>query len=94
MHSSPYPEPPKLSARPGPVLLPPRPRSTSVQPIPTTVQKMAKRYMPVTENVTPPSSPACAPLSATPGVGTRSQTRQVELNATEVSQAPYTSDPT
>ena len=57
MHSSPYPEPPKLSARPGPVLLPPRPRSTSVPPIPMTVQKMAKRYMPVTENVTPPISP-------------------------------------
>ena len=45
MHSSPYPEPPKLHARPGPVLLPPRPRSTSVPPIPTTVQKMAKRYI-------------------------------------------------
>ena len=60
MHSSPYPEPPKLHVRPGPVLLPPRPRSTSVPPIPTTVQKMAKRYMPITENVTPPISPACA----------------------------------
>ena len=60
MHSTPYPEPPKLSARPGPVLLPPRPRSTSVPPIPMTVQKMAKRYMPVTENVTPPISPARA----------------------------------
>ena len=60
MHSSPYPEPPRLSARPGPVLLPPRPRSTSVPPIPMTVQKVAKRYMPVTENVTPPISPARA----------------------------------
>ena len=60
MHSSPYPEPPRLSARPGPVLLPPRPRSTSVPPIPMTVQKMAQRYMPVTENVTPPISPARA----------------------------------
>ena len=60
MHSSPYPEPPRLSARPGPVLLPPRPRSTSVPPIPMTVQRMAKRYMPVTENVTPPISPARA----------------------------------
>ena len=39
MHSSPYPEPPKLHARPGPVLLPPRSRSTSVPPTPTTVQK-------------------------------------------------------
>ena len=55
MHSSPYPEPPKLSVRPGTALLPPRPR-----PIPMTVQKMAKRYMPVTENVTPPISPARA----------------------------------
>ena len=58
MHSSPYPEPPRLSARPGPALLPPQPRSTSVPPIPMTVQKVAKRYMPVTENVTPPISPA------------------------------------
>ena len=60
MHSSPYPEPPKLHARLGPVLLPPRPRSTSVPPTPTTVQKMAKRYMPITENVTPPISPVRA----------------------------------
>ena len=106
MHSSPYPEPPKLHARPGPVLLPPRPGSTSVPPIPITVQKMAKRYMPITENVTPPILPARAPAmdpetppptqrpgrrrgrgkwrappSATPGVGTRSQTRQAELDA-------------
>ena len=112
MHSSPYPEPPKLHARPGPVLLPLRPRSTSVPPIPTTVQKMAKRYMPITENVTPPISPARAPAmdpetppptqrpgrsrgrgkwrappSATPGVGTRSQTRQAELDAAEATQA-------
>ena len=113
MHSSPYPEPPKLRVRPGPVLLPPRPRSTSVPPTPTTVQKMAKRYMPITENVTPPISPAArasamdpetppptqrpgrsrgrgkwrAPPSATPGVGTRSQTRQAELDAAEATQA-------
>ena len=60
MHSSPFPEPPRLSARPGPVLLPPRPRSTSVPPIPITAQKVAKRYMPITENVTPPISPARA----------------------------------
>ena len=116
MHSSPYTEPPKLSARPGPVLLPPRPRSTSVPPTPMTVQRMAKRYMPVTENVTPPISPACAsamdpgtdpdtppptqrpgrsrghgkwraPQSATPGVGTRSQTRKAELDAAEATLA-------
>ena len=112
MHSSPYPEPPKLHARPGPVLLPPRPRSTSVPPIPTTVQKMAKRYIPITENVTPPISPARvsamdletppptqrpgrsrgrgkwrAPPSVTPDVGTRSQTRQVEFDAAEATQA-------
>ena len=60
MHSTPYPDPPTLSARPGPALLPPRPRSTSVPPTPMTVQRMAKRYMPVTETVTPPISPARA----------------------------------
>ena len=112
MHSSPYPEPPRLSARSGPVLLPPRPRSTSVPPIPITVQKVAKRYMPITENVTPPISPARtsalepeappptprpgrsrdpgkwrAPQLTSPGVGTRSQTRQAELEAAEATLA-------
>ena len=112
MHSSPYPEPPRLSARSGPVLLPPRPRSTSVPPIPITVQKVAKRYMPVIENVTLPISPARAsapepeapiptqspgrsrgrgkwraPQITTPGVGTRSQTRQAELEAAEATLA-------
>ena len=112
MHSSPYPEPPRLSARPGPVLLPPRPRSISVPPIPITVKKVAKRYMPVTENVTPPISPAHASApepeappptqrpgrsrgrgkwrasqNTTPGVGTRSQTRQAELEAAEATLA-------
>ena len=107
MHSTPYPDPPTLSARPGPVLLPPRPRSTSVPPMSITVQRMVKRYMPVTETVTPPISPARAstkdpqtdpdtppptqhpgrsrgrgkwraPQKVTPGVGTRSKTRQAE----------------
>ena len=67
MHSSPYQEPPKLRARAVPTLLAPRPCSTSVPPIPTTVAKMAKHYMPVTEEVTPPISPARAEApSATP----------------------------
>ena len=115
MNSSPYPEPPNLSARPGPVLLPPRSRSTSVPPIPMTVKKVAKRYMPVTETVTPPISPArasamepetslptqChgrsrgrgkwrAPPTTTSGVGTRSQTRQAELEAAEATRAQAT----
>ena len=58
MHSSPHPDPPKLRARAGPALLAPRPRSMSVPPTPTTVKRMAKCYMPVTEDVTPPISPA------------------------------------
>ena len=58
MHSSPYQDPPKLRARAVPALLAPRPHSTSVPPTPTTVSRMAKRYMPVTEEVTPPISPA------------------------------------
>ena len=58
MHSSPYKDPPKLRARAVPALLAPQPRSTSVPPTPTTVTKMTKRYMPVTEEVTPPISPA------------------------------------
>ena len=60
MHSTPFPDPPTLSARPGPVLLPPRPRVTSVPPMSKTVKRMAKRYMPVTETITPPISPARA----------------------------------
>ena len=120
MHSTPYSEPPTLSARPGPVLLPPRPRSTSVPPVSKTVtktvQRMAKRYMPTTENITPPKSPARAvamdtqtvpdtpppvqrpersqgrgtwraPTSTTPGVGTRSKTRQAELEEMEATQS-------
>ena len=69
MHSSPYQEPPKLRARAVPALVARRPRSTSVPPIPTTVAKMAKRCMPVTEEVTPPISPARADApSATPSL--------------------------
>ena len=70
--------------------------------------KMARRYMPVTEDVTPPISPArgietgpaipspairpgrgrgrgkwCAQSSETPGVGTRSRTKQAETAATQ-----------
>ena len=64
MHSTPYPDPPTLSARPGPILLPPRPRSTSAPPTPKTIKRMAIRYMPVTETVTPPISPARIPAMA------------------------------
>ena len=108
MHSSPHQDPPKLRARAGPALLALRPRSTSVPPTPTTVARMAKRYMPVTEEVTPPMSPArvietdpatpspvhhpgkgrgrCkwrAQSSETPGVETRSRTKQAETAATQ-----------
>ena len=101
MHSSPHPDPPKLRASAGPALLAPRPRSMSVPLTPTTVKRMAKRYMPVTEDATPPISPAHvietdpatpSPVhhpgrgrgrgkwriqySETPGVGTRSRTKQ------------------
>ena len=57
-HSSPHPDPPQLRARPGPALLAPRPRSTSVPPTQTTVKRPATSYLPVTENVTPTVSPA------------------------------------
>ena len=115
-HSTPYPDPPTLSARPGPVLLPPRQRSLSVPPTPKTVKRMAICYMPVTETVTPPISPVRAPAMdpqsepdtppptqkpgrsryrgmwrapqmAHPGVGTRSKTRQAELDQPEATQA-------
>ena len=57
-HSSPYQDAPKLRAHAVPALLAPRPRSTSVPPTSTTVAKMAKGYMPATEEVTMPISPA------------------------------------
>ena len=60
MHSTPHPDPPTLSSRSGPTLLPPRPRSSSVPPTSKTIKRMAIRYMPVTETVTPPISPARA----------------------------------
>ena len=76
MHSTPFPDPPTLSARPGPVLPTPRPRSTSVPPTSKTIKRMAKRYMPVTETVTPPISPARASamdLQMDPDTPTHSQ---------------------
>ena len=93
--------------RPVPALRAPRPRSTLVPPGPPTVAKMAKWYMPATDDVTPAISPARAearPASPapvqrpgrgrgrgwwrtqsreTPGVGTRSKTRQAEAAATQ-----------
>ena len=59
VYSTPFPDLPTLSARPGPVLPIPRPRSTSVPPISKTIKRMAKRYMPVTETVTS-TNIACA----------------------------------
>ena len=69
IHSSPYQEAPKLRARAVPALRAPKPRSASVPPGSATVAKMAKRYMPATDDVTPPISPARAearPASPTP----------------------------
>ena len=106
IHSSRYQEAPKLCAHAVPALRAPRPCSTSVPPVSATVAKMAKRYMPATDDVTPPISPAASPAPVqrpgrgrgrgwwraqskeTPGVGTRSKTRQAEVAAT---QAPATS---
>ena len=59
-HSTPYPDPPTLSARPGPALQPPRPRASSVPPTSKPAKRMALRYQQVTETVTPPISPARA----------------------------------
>ena len=64
MHFTPYPDPPTLSAQPGPVLLPPRPRSTSVPPMSKTVQRMAKRY-------TYPTNLACARIRYGSSSGSR-----------------------
>ena len=129
--SAPYPDPPTLSARPRPASQPPRPRASSVPPTPKPAKRMAIRYQPVTETITPPISPARAhavdrkmdpdtpspiqkagrsraaargaPLrqKIAPGVGTRSKTRQAELEQIEAKLAqaacaewPPSPDPT
>ena len=114
-HSTPYPDPPMLSARPGPALQPPRPRASSVPPTPNPAKRMALLYQPVTETVTPPISPARvhavdrqmdpdtpSPIQKsgrsrgrgmwrasqkTAPVGTRSKTRQAELEKAEATLA-------
>ena len=59
-HSTPHPDPPTLSARPRPASQPPRPHASSVPPTPKPAKRMAIRYQPVTETITPPISPARA----------------------------------
>ena len=59
-HSTPFPDPPTLSTRPRPIAQPPRPRASSVPPTPKPAKRMAIRYQPVTETITPPISPALA----------------------------------
>ena len=56
-HSTPRPDPPTLSSRPGPELQPPRPRASLVPPTPKPAKRMAVRYHPVTEELTPPITP-------------------------------------
>ena len=59
-HSTPFPDPPTLSTRPRPIAQPPRPCASSVPPTPKPAKRMAIRYHPVTETITPPISPARA----------------------------------
>ena len=68
-HSTPYPDPPTLSARPGPVLQPPRPRASSVPPTPKPAKHIALHYQLVTETVTPPISPARTRCGSPDGSG-------------------------
>ena len=56
-HSTPYADPPTLSARPRPASHLPRPRASSVPATPNPAKRMALRYRPVTEDVTPPITP-------------------------------------
>ena len=45
-HSTPFPDPPTLSARPRPASQPPHPRASSVPPTPKPAKRMAIRYQP------------------------------------------------
>ena len=56
-HSTPHPDPTTLSSRPRPALQLPRPRASSAPPTPQPAKRMALRYHPVTEEVTPPITP-------------------------------------
>ena len=56
-HSTPYAEPPTLSARPRPASYLPRPWASSVPATPNPAKRMALRYHPVIEDVTPPITP-------------------------------------
>ena len=60
MHSSPFQDAPTLRAHAAMALRAPRSHSTLVPPVSVTVAKMVKRYMPATDDVTPPISPARA----------------------------------
>ena len=56
-HSTSYAEPPTLSARPRPASHLPRPQASSVPATPKPAKRMALRYRPVTEDVTPLITP-------------------------------------
>ena len=56
-HSTPRPDPNTLSARPRPALELPRPRASSAPPSTHPAKRMALRYQPVIEEVTPPLTP-------------------------------------
>ena len=128
--STPQPEPPTPNIRPRPASQLPRPRASSVPPSTHPAKRLAVRYQPVAEQVTPPITPPRAhavaqttvqdtpspvqkpgrsrgrgtwraPLKTAPGVGTRSRTRQAELEQTQAKQAmaardewPPSPDPT
>ena len=115
-HSTPQPELPTPNTRPRPASHLPRPRASSVPPSTNPAKRMAVRYHPITEQVTPPVTPPRAhaveqktvqdtpspaqkpgrswgrdtwraPPKPTPGVGTRSRTRQAEIEQLENEQA-------
>ena len=56
-HSTPRPDPNTLSTRPRPAVELPRPRASSAPPSTQPAKRMALRYHPVTEEVTPPITP-------------------------------------
>ena len=113
--STPLPGPPTPSTRPKPASQMPRPRASSVPPSTNPAKRMAVRYLPVTEEVTPPITPPRAhaveqktvkdtpppvqkpgrsrgrgtwhaPQKTAPGVGTRSLTRQTDLEQLEAKE--------
>ena len=85
--STPQPGPPMPNTRPRPASQLPRPQASSVPPSTNPAKRMAVRYSAGYSFTSPETREEPGPPKTDPGVGTRSHTRQAELEQTEAKQA-------